>query len=317
VYQRIYKELYPLYNDVAIFKIFERVYEEHFTVVEEKIKVRDTEELRSDSLQSPDDIDATYRNKRNKSYHGQAVNIVETCNPENPINLITDISVEANNEDDSEILNKRLDVMKEKTPDIEELHHDGGYGSEENDTKLNQHNITAVQTAIRGRDPSVEITIEQKEDKTYIVRCPSQTGEAEVVERQSDSKDKRYKAEFSETLCAGCSLSQQCKLSKGKNCRRYYFSEKEYLSNKRANNIYKIPSERRGLRANVEATVSEFKRKMHNGKLKVRGRFKTEVFAFSMGISINFGRIARFLKAQSNATAELCPIGDGIALETG
>ena len=70
------------------------------------------------------------------------------------------------------------------------------------------------------------------------------------------------------------------------------------------------------MRANVEATVSEFKRKMNSGKLKVRGRFKTEIFAFAMGISINFGRVSRLLKAQREA-AELCSIGNIIALETG
>jgi len=62
--------------------------------------------------------------------------------------------------------------------------------------------------------------------------------------------------------------------------------------------IQKIPRERRSLRTNVEATVSEFTRKMNNRKLKVRGRFKATIFAFAVGISVNFGRIYRYLKAK-------------------
>ena len=49
------------------------------------------------------------------------------------------------------------------------------------------------------------------------------------------------------------------------------------------------------LRPNIEATMQEFKTKTKNGKLKVRGVFKASLFAYSMGISINFGRIYRFL----------------------
>jgi len=45
------------------------------------------------------------------------------------------------------------------------------------------------------------------------------------------------------------------------------------------------------LRANIEATVSEYRRTMPDGKVKVRGRFKTMLFAFATGIGINFGRI--------------------------
>lgn len=297
VYNQIQQELFPRYKEVEVFKVFERVFEEHFAVIQEKVTIKETSQLTSDCLQSPDDIDATYRKKQNVSHRGQVVNIVETCHPENKVNLITDISVEKNNVDDTEILNKRIETMKEKTPDLEELHHDGGYGSQANDEKLKEHSITPIQTAIRGRESAVEIVIEQREEDSFLVSCPKQTVEAEELVSKSD----RYKAEFAESRCASCPLSQRCNLVKCKNGRRYYFSEKDYWRKKRARTIHDIPLKRRGLRANVEATVSEFRRKMNNHKLKVRGYFKTQVFAYATGIGINFGRISRFLKAQSKA----------------
>jgi hypothetical protein len=49
------------------------------------------------------------------------------------------------------------------------------------------------------------------------------------------------------------------------------------------------PPGRRKLRPNVEAMVN------HKGKLKVRGLFKTMVYAHAMAISINFGRVWRYI----------------------
>lgn len=85
------------YSDYDIFKTFERVYTEHFTVAGEKIEVKSPDQLRSDSVQSPDDLDATFREKNGKSSKGQAINVTETAHPDNPINLVNDIAVNPNN----------------------------------------------------------------------------------------------------------------------------------------------------------------------------------------------------------------------------
>lgn len=300
IYREINDNLKPKYKDVDIFKTFERVYSEHFTIVEEKTAVKSTEELTSSCLQSPDDIDATYRKKNNKQYYGQAVNIVESCNPENPINLVTDISVHANNMDDSKGLNERIDIVKQKTPELNELHFDGAFGSKDNDIKFYEHTVTPVQTAIRGRENSgVEITINQTRlpdgqvsENQYLVSCPNQSAEAEIGK-------KRFKAEFDLSLCSSCVFASECGLIKNKTARVYYFTEEEYYKKQRLASIQKIPKERRSLRTNIEATVSEFTRKMNNRKLKVRGLFKAAIFAFAVGISVNFGRIYRYQRSQT------------------
>ncbi|MCF7859587.1 MAG: transposase [Candidatus Cloacimonetes bacterium] len=301
VYKEINDRLKPKNKEVDIFKTFERVYLEHFTEVEEKIIIKTPEELTSSCLQSPDDIDATYRKKNNKQFYGQTINITETCNPDNPIDLLTDISVHANNIDDSKDLNERIDSIKGKNPELNELHFDGAYGSEDNDLKFDEHKVTPVQTAIRGRkDNGVEITVTQINEsvtgREYLVSCPNQSVEAEVGK-------KRFKAEFDLNICSLCSFASECKLIKKKSAKVYYFTVEEYLKKKRLASIQKIPKDRRSLRTNVEATVSEFTRKMsagsfgNNRKLKVRGYFKATIFAFAVGISVNFGRIYRHQKA--------------------
>ena len=95
------------YKDSKEFVNFIRAYKEHFVVIDRQANPKPTEELDSNMLQSFDDSDATYRKKRGDHNKGFTINGTETANPENPVQLITDISVNPNNVDDSQILKKR------------------------------------------------------------------------------------------------------------------------------------------------------------------------------------------------------------------
>ncbi len=289
LYHTLYGALKESYKDVEVFSVFERVYTEHFTIIDDKITVKASKELNGSTLQSPDDIDATYRKKRNCHYRGQSVNVTETANPDNEVNLITDVAVRSNDTDDSKILNERLEPVKEKTPDLQELHTDGAYGSEDNDKKMEELGITHVQTAVRGRKAEVSMEIEEVSDDQYTVRCPHQTV-------SSQKTKKRHKACFDIEICKLCPLSRNCPAKQQSDKRTYYFDRSDYLLGKRNRNIKSLPRERRKLRPNVEATVKEFTKPFnHKGKLRVRGLFKTMVYAHAMAISINFGRVWRYM----------------------
>ena len=287
IYHFCKTNIMPKFQDSEFAMIFERVYTEHFTELEEKITVRPSAELNSSCLQSPDDLDATFRVKRNEEYRGQSINIVETASPDNPLNLITDIAVNSNNIDDAQVLTKRTDKILEKTPDLQELHTDGAYGNPENDIIFEEEGITHVQTAVRGRKCEVAFEIKQTTEEAYQVNCPFQSVE-------SQPSGERYKALFSKTICQNCELAGKCPSVIRKSDRCYYFTYEDYLRNKRCRTIFDIPSERRKIRPNVEATVHEFSCRMTNGKLKVRGAFKAELFAFSTAIAVNLGRIYRY-----------------------
>ena len=287
IYHKLYEALREGYKEIEIFGIFERVYQEHFTVVKNKVAVKKNEELHSGILQSPDDIDAIYRKKGKKVGKGQSVNVTETANPKNELNLLTDITVKPNNTEDSDIMNDHIESLKEKTPDLKELHTDGAYGSEDNDKKFEELGITHIQTAVKGRKSKVEMKIEEITEGEYEVSCPLQKVESEKTRI-------RHKVCFDKKVCDRCSLTGDCPTLIQK--RVYYFTREQYLSNKRKRNINTLPLERRKLRPNVEATIKEFVKPLnHKGKLRVRGQFKTMIYACSMGISINFGRIHRYL----------------------
>ena len=289
LYYWIDQNLKPSYAECEIFKTFERVYAEQFVVVQEKVEIKPPEHISSSSVQSPDDLDATYRNKDRKDIRGQSINVVETAHPENPLNLITDVSVHPVNKDDSKVLHERLDTLKEKTPELEELHFDGAYGSSDNDRKCEQHGINPVQTAVRGPKPAVEMSIEKISDKAYTISCLQQTVTPAPTR-------KRHKAIFDLAVCKRCPLRSTCPTIKRKKDRVLYFTHEYFLALKRQKRINSLPEERKKLRSNVEATVNEFVCKMPHRKLKVRGAFKASVFAFSVALGVNFGRIYRLLQ---------------------
>ncbi len=63
IYYAVYQHVKIKYAATDEFRIFQRAYNEHFTVIEGEAKVKDSKELNSSMLQSPDDEDATYRKK--------------------------------------------------------------------------------------------------------------------------------------------------------------------------------------------------------------------------------------------------------------
>ncbi len=150
--------------------------------------------------------------------------------------LINDIAVNPNNVDDPKILNGRIDKIKEKIPELNEMHTDGGYSSEDNDKKFEELGITQITTAVRGRENKIEKKIKQTEQspENYPVECPHQ----KVI---SCLTKKSHKAHFNFNICKDCPLKGDCQILKHHG--KYYFAHEDYLLNKRNLNITGIPIE--------------------------------------------------------------------------
>ena len=288
IYQHLLERFEAAYGETEIYRILQRVYHEHFAEVKTKVQVRPAEELHSGCLQSPDDPDATYRQKGTQESRGQVIHVAETCHPDNQLNLITDVAVVPNTTEDSVILADRVESMQEKTPELAELHTDAGYASDATDETLQDTEITLIHTAIKGRKAAVPLTITAREEGGYQVTCPEQTVDAQRT-------PKGWKAEFAWAICAECPVQDQCSTIAGKAARRWYFNEKVAQRHERWRRWAALPEECQTLRPNVEATVREMQGAMVNGKLKVRGAFATARYACLRAIGVNFGRISRFL----------------------
>lgn len=277
------------YEGHDIYRIVERVFAEQFTRSAERIAVRPSAEISTDSLHSPDDPEATYRYKEGEGYIGYVLHATESAHPDNPLQLIVDVALAPNNRDDSTILQERLPNMHAKTPDLNELHTDGAYGSAANDQIMAELEINHVQTASRGRTSKAPAEITALPDGGFQVRCAA--GYVIV----SEPARKRHKANFEAEWCAGCPLASVCPGIRRKDgSRTHYFDEATVLRQARHRRLLELPPERQRLRANVEATMQEFKAPTRDGKLRVRRRVPAIQYGFLRAIVVNFGRIFRY-----------------------
>jgi hypothetical protein len=301
--QRILGELQSAYGQEPVYQMLERVFGEHYRVEEKVVKTKLAKELSASSLQSPDDLEATYREKGNKSYKGYVANLTETCDPDNKLQLITKTAVAPNHVDDAKLMEADVPNLTERT-DLETLYTDGGYGSPDADQTLRDHFVEQIQTAIRGRAPSSEklnlsdFDIQQTETgKPTQITCP----QGQTVAVHSSSQKKGYVAHFDLAICQTCPFYQtSCPAQPGKRDPRLHlnFSEAQaHVAQRRRRSLARL-QEGRNLRAAIEATVREVKHPFPASKLPVRGQFRVACMVAGSAMATNAHRIQRYLVAK-------------------
>ena len=166
------------YGQTPAYQVAARLFAEQFRVVAEAAQAKTNQEISASSLQSLDDLEATYREKNRVGYKGYVANVTETCDPENPLQLITDVRVAPNTTEDDALLVAALPELKQRT-DLDTLYTDGGYGGPQSDTVLREQQVTLIQTAIKGRKPDsgklhlADFTIAQDaEGVPLAITCP-------------------------------------------------------------------------------------------------------------------------------------------------
>lgn len=299
--QRLLVEHQPSYAQEPVYQMFERVFGEHFRVEEKVLKIKIDKELSASSLQSPDDLEATYRQKNTKSYKGYVANLTETCDPENPLQLVTKVQVASNHTEDAEMLVEALPNLKERTG-LDTLYTDGGYGSSNADQILQDNQVEQIQTAIRGRNPNNEklnlsdFEIKQTEKGVPTrITCPQ--GQTTTV--HTSNQKKAYVAHFEAEICQVCPLLPKCPAQTGKRDLRFHlrFNQKQVNMSQRRQRSLIHQKEGRNLRAAVEATVRQVKHPFPASKLPVRGRFRVTCMVIGSAMITNVRRIQRYLEA--------------------
>lgn len=300
--QRLLVELEPSYTQEPVYQMLIRVFGEHFKVEEKILKLKLGKELSASSLQSPDDLEATYRQKNNKSFRGYVANLTETCDPENPLQLVTKVQVASNHTDDAEMLVEALPNLKERT-DLDTLYTDGGYGSPDADKTLQTNQVEQIQTAIRGRIPNNEklnlsdFKIKQTE-KLVPTRITCPQGQSTAV--HTSSQNKAYVAHFEDNICQACPLLPKCPVQKGKRDLRFHlrFDQKQINMSERRQRSLIHQEEGCNLRAAVEATVRQVKHPFPASKLPVRGKFRISCMVIGSAMMTNVRRIQRYLETK-------------------
>jgi hypothetical protein len=155
VLYQLLQALKPAYAEQPAYQVVARLFGEQFEVVAEAVAAKANQALTAHSLQSLDDLEATYREKNQVGYRGYVANVSETCDPANPVQLITDVRVASNTTQDSALLISSVPDLKRRTG-LATLYTDGGFGSPEADVVLQDQQVTLLQTGLMGKAASPE-----------------------------------------------------------------------------------------------------------------------------------------------------------------
>lgn len=294
------QELKSAYATELAYQVLGRIFAENFNLLESGPRAKENTEITSACLQSVDDLEASYRTKGSGHYKGYVANITETCDPENEIQLITKVQVAPNNVDDGQLLAEALPNLKERTA-VEIMITDGGYGSEVSDDALQEQEVTLIQTAIRGVQPSADkfslsdFVIEQNEKgEPNWLTCPQGHSVPVLAGRTTG-----WQVRFDPSLCSACPFQEKgrCRTQPQKRDPRYLltFTPHEMRAAQRRKNYLAHQAHSHNLRSAVESTVRSVKHPFPAGKLPVRGQFRVTCMAIASAATTNVRRIQRYL----------------------
>ena len=303
--RRLVEELEARYGDQPAYEVLERVFEEHFALVagqeaeSEQVRVKTGDELSASSLQSPDDWEATYREKRGEGHQGYVANLSETCDPENEVQLITQVQVAPNNTDDEHLLVEGLPQLKART-EVQSLWTDGGYNGSAAEDTFREEKVEHVPTNVRGRRTAPDRlgleTFSWQMDKTgapLTTKCPG----GQRVRVRTGRKQGRFLAGFDEAFCKTCAFAEPCPARRLK--RRAGRSLNVSLRQVQVALLRQRAAQTRGAgnnwRAAIESTVRSVTHPFGGqaGKVPVRGQIRVTQVLICSALMVNLRRIWR------------------------
>lgn len=265
-----------------------RVLREQFAIVTRgertAVEVKPAREISASSLQNPADDEATFRRKDG------LFNVAETCSPENLVQLLTDISVHPNTASDDGILAERVPEIRGRT-NVAEMIVDANYSGERSEAVCGEHGVSLVPTEVKGRRiPQDRLSLTDfRFDGNRMASCPAGHSPIDQIDRPGKG---HHVVRFSKEQCGCCPHVAGCPVR----CRRRFyslaFSDRQALLAQRRQQLGKEEYRRKcRLRPAIEGTVSQFKQRMHNAKLRVRGLRRVRNSLTLIAIAVNFGRL--------------------------
>lgn len=245
-------------------------------------------EISSSSLQSAYDEDATYRRKGNVSQSGYVLEISETCSKDNDFQLITDYAIEPNNASDVEILQDRIESIRDTG--CTDLYVDGGFHSPDVHQAAKENSIEIHLTNMSGTEPTKKLPVSEFDidETTHVIhKCPAGHSPTHAGVNSGQTS-----AHFPHDACADCELKSQCySKAQVKDC-VVRINLKAVNACREREKMKAGKKENTSKRAGIEGSNSALKRK-GLAKLDVRGKAKSLVVC---GLKVTAQNIKRFIK---------------------
>ena len=264
---------HPDHSTKNTYKALERIFYEQCDVQEEKVVVK--AKTGGSVMQNPSDPDATYDGHKGPGYQ---VQLSETCNPENEVQLITCAIPQTAAEPDSEAVEPVLDDLEQTSLLPKQLLGDTHYCSDENVQKAEQRGVELV-GPVSGSDKTKEDALYERltiddfdiDEQTEEVKCcpAGCTPDSSVHDEQTE----KTTTVMPESVCSQCDFYGQCPVEKRNGQYRLEHTAKQRrLAARRREQETEVFRERYKIRGGIEGTNSGLKRTTGLGQLRVRGQ---------------------------------------------
>jgi len=292
----------------SVLALVRRVLEEQYKQgADGTVRLRPGEEVPADSLQSPHDPDATFRVKGGVVFRGgYVVNVSETADPENPVQLITDVQVEPNCTDDAVLMEQSLDDQAERDIKVEQVTTDGGYTGLRGEQACEKHDVELRTTRMRGGRSAPDKWgweeyrwIVNDQGIPSRVTCP-QGCTADLGPGKAEGA---FIARFNRECCAGCPFfTNKCRVQDRPRVGPTLYVRARTI--KVAQHRQSLHPEDTSIRVLVESTIRSLKRGFPNNKLPVRGLTRTRTMIYGAALMVNVRRLHQYFRQRAQEASE-------------
>jgi hypothetical protein len=257
------------HNTRGTFTMLVRVFNEQCEVIEDAIEIR--KHPGGDVIQNTSDADATRDGKKGPGYQ---VQLAETCDDENDVQLITAAIPQTAAEQDSNAVAPVLDVLKKNDTLPEEMLADTAYGSDAN-VQASEDNGVELVSPTPGKKPDDAYAVNSDD---FVVDAA--TGEVETcpcgeqpLQSSRDETKGQTVVVMASSKCGACAHRDACPVHRRKDGDyEFRFTDKQRrLESRRREEETEVFRERYRKRSGIEATNSILKRVTGLGRLRVRG----------------------------------------------
>ncbi|MGH2478755.1 MAG: IS1182 family transposase [Ktedonobacteraceae bacterium] len=285
--------------------LLKRVWEQHYERTLGKINWRDGPAVKNaERVVTPHDEDARESRKRATEWLGYKVHLMETCNPEEKVHLITHVETTEATVQDVERTEALLDAAREKGWEVEEALLDSGYVSGAILVKQ-RHKGCEIIGPVLG-----DVSQQQKqgygtqafaldwEQKQAI--CPQGQASRQWTAKRDKRGEEVVQIFFAPKECQVCPVKALCTTSRvgGRTLTVSPREIHEALQERRGQQREPAFQQEYARRSGIEGSLSEGVRAHGMRRSRYQGRDKTHLQMVSVAAAINLCRISHFFERE-------------------
>lgn len=262
-------------------------------------KPKDKSDIHSDSMQNPNDPDATYRKKAGKDHKGYVGNIIESIGS-NGVSQITDFDYQENTHSDQSFSKEYIEKNNNET-----MIADGAYGSVELQELAEKNNIRLITTSLTGKEADpVYAEYELNEEGTEVITC-AQGHQPKSSTYYEKTEMIRMKMELHN--CLNCPMKDHCQAKMQRKAAVVMLSKKmvmraRYLKKLGTEEYKKLTRQRNA----VEGVMSVLRRRYHVDEIPVFGKELSKIYFYLKVGAFNVVKLLRHMtEPQENPEIEL------------